>query len=147
MANSHTHDKSDAMKVTEQYLKDFARTKIKAFLDDLAANPAFQALLEFDRGTGGGQRPGDYSKLMTGGGKLVSGPALQAQFKAFATSLLHQLQAVQDTMTKTSTDLEMVDAVLVKAGDQNDITATEMMQDLHDVLQGLGTSGPSNPPA
>jgi hypothetical protein len=130
--------------VSDTYLKDFANNKIAAFLADYGANPDIRSLGEFAAATGGGYLPGEYSSLLGGTGQLTIAAELQTRFKDFCSSLLQQLQSLQSTMHKTSGDLLAVDSILAKAADAANLTASEMNQDLQDILNLTSTVPPAS---
>ncbi|MGW3635123.1 hypothetical protein ACWD7F_34140 [Streptomyces sp. NPDC005122] len=131
------------LKVTDQYLRDFANVKIQAFLDSLRSEntPAINGISRFAAGTGTGVGGvtgvhGDYTKLLGGNGKVLpTAQDLQDQFKAFCVSLDKLMSSLGGQMSKAQLDLQGVQSTLHNAEDEA-LTAAQMMQILNDVVGG-----------
>jgi hypothetical protein len=140
----------DTLKITDQYLKDFANTQIKSFLDSARSDPSLKAVENFggplSDGSGeGGQ--GVYSKLL--GGSLDSAKTLQAQFQSLCSTLDGMVKQLESQMGQAQLDLQVVDSTLNNAEDEA-LTTAQMMQVLNDVLNGINsvptTSSPTPDP-
>ncbi|RSS83746.1 hypothetical protein [Streptomyces sp. WAC06614] len=137
------------LKVTDEYLKNVALNQIKNFLDDVRSNSVVTRANAFGQagsGSGIGGGPGDYTKLMAGGGQLASATQLQARFQGLCASLASQLKALDQTMAGISVDLQTAQSKLNNAADEA-LSAAQMMQVLDDVFTGLGGARPGPAPA
>lgn len=135
----------DTLKVTDEYLKGVALDQINKFIRDLRANLAIAAVNGFadagDKGGLGGM-PGEYTKLLPGGGTLTSAAALQSRFKSLCVSLQTELKTLDTRMTNISVDLQTAQLKL-QNGEDEALSAAQMMQVLDNVV-GSGTTGGSS---
>ncbi|MGW1837527.1 hypothetical protein [Streptomyces sp. BBFR2] len=134
------------VKITEGYLEEFAKQKINEFLDDFRNNDDYRNLGAF---AGGSMGPGGYAKLLSGSKDFPAGQALQVRYEMFCKSLKQQLDAFAKTMGNLSTDLMTVNQVLDDGEKETELTAAQMMENLQDILGGLGGGGGSytSPPS
>ncbi|MFG2848170.1 hypothetical protein ACGF12_34130 [Kitasatospora sp. NPDC048296] len=132
-------DDANSFKVTENFLLDFAHTKLSKMLEDLKTHPTRLALKEFVLGIGGGKFSGDYAKLLPGGGPAVlpSTKALQDAFTAYCTALEAQFKTLEDQVQAMIDDLESAQTTLNHGGDDA-LAAAEMIYLVSDVLGGGG---------
>ncbi|MEU7042750.1 hypothetical protein AB0A77_17030 [Streptomyces varsoviensis] len=123
-------------KVTDGVLKDYANQKIPQFEQGLSANPEYAKL-------------GDYAP--TGGGthlalgspdQFLAAKNLQTRFGTFASDLHARLESAVQLMGKFSEQLNHVDLALDDAEkDAENISASELADDLTAILRGGGTGG------
>lgn len=137
MSESDQDSGTGKLKVTEEYLENFARKTINEFIKSLQDNDDYRNLAAFAEGSPG---PGGYGALQAGGDGLPSATVLQQRYKRFCTDLKQQLDTFTKTMGNLSNDLLTINQVLDKGEQDAELTATEMMQDLQDILSGLGGS-------
>jgi hypothetical protein len=151
VASSDTNAGTGTYKVTEDYLKNYSVTQIKAFLAALGTDPGVTGIARFADGSDTGLVDGGYGKLLPGGSALGSATQLQSRFKQMAGQLKTATDAFGALMNQTLLDLQTVDTVLTGGEDAADITAQEMLTDLGDVLgpllgTGTTTTPKPNPP-
>ncbi|GLY73790.1 hypothetical protein [Actinoallomurus iriomotensis] len=135
----------DTLKVTDEYLKGVALDKLNGFIRDLRANPAIAAVSGFANagdGSGLGAVPGEYTKLLPGGGPLTWAKELQSRFQSLCVSLQTELNALDTTMTNISVDLQTAQLKL-QNGEDEALSAAQMVQVLDNVFGG-GTGGGSS---
>ncbi|MFI7098959.1 hypothetical protein ACIBK8_06325 [Streptomyces sp. NPDC050161] len=126
------------VKVTEGYLEDFAQHRINDFIQGLRDNDDYRNLDGFAGGPAG---PGGYAKLLAGSKDFPAGQALQQRYAKFCQSLKHELDGFAQSMTDLSNDLMTVNQILDKGEQDTELTASQMMQDLQDILNGFGGGG------
>lgn len=131
------------VKITEGYLEDFAKQKINEFIHGFRDNDDFRNLEGFAGGPAG---PGGYAKLLAGGKDFPAGQALQLRYAMFCKSLKEQLDGFLKSMGNMSTDLLTVNQILDEGEKNTELTAAQMMENLQDILGGLGTGGSAPPP-
>ncbi|MFF8430650.1 hypothetical protein ACF07Y_37030 [Streptomyces sp. NPDC016566] len=134
------------LKVSEQYLKDFAKDKLGAFLEDLQNSQGVKDLGQFAAGVGGESSPGHYGNLLAGGGKLSTAKDLQTRFHDLCGSLQKEIENLRQTCTKMSVDLQTVSSILSDAEDKADLTAAEMWKDIADIVGTLNPTVPTPSP-
>ncbi|MFD9811681.1 hypothetical protein [Streptomyces sp. NPDC059080] len=130
------------VKITEGYLEEFAKQKINEFIRDFRDNDDFRNLDGF---AGGPKGPGGYAKLLAGGKDFPAGQALQLRYEMFCKSLKQQLDSFNKSMGELSNDLVSVGQILDDGEKNTELTAAQMMENLQDILGGLG-GGYTPPP-
>jgi hypothetical protein len=140
MSDNGNESGTGGLKVTEGYLENFARNVINTFLKDLRENDDYRNLSGFADGAVG---PGGYGKILAGGKDWTSAEALQKKYHELCTSLKQQIDGFAKTMGDLSNDLLSVHQILDRGEQDAELTASEMMQDLNDILSGLGGGSPS----
>ncbi|MGW3043771.1 hypothetical protein ACWC9T_27845 [Kitasatospora sp. NPDC001159] len=131
-------DDANSFKVTDSYLTDFATTKLTKMLEDLRTHPTRVALQQFVLGIGGGNAPGDYSHLYSGGGAVLpSVKKIQDTFSKYCLSLENQFKTLEEQVQKMIDDLQNAQRTLNNGSDEA-LTAAQMMYLVTDVLGGGG---------
>ncbi|MER8088809.1 hypothetical protein ACFVZR_32495 [Streptomyces sp. NPDC058316] len=140
MSGNDNESGTGKLKVTEGYLENFARNVINTFLKELWDNDDYRNLSGFADGPIG---PGGHGKILAGGKSWAPAEALQKKYHGLCTSLKQQIDAFSKTMGDLSNDLLSVNQILDKGEQEAELTASEMMQDLTDILNGLSGGSPS----
>ncbi|RSS54760.1 hypothetical protein [Streptomyces sp. WAC06614] len=136
----------DVFKVTEQFLLTFAKTEIQSFTDSVQQADVLKVVRLFSAGTADNVTANGFGQILGGGGTLTASAELQKRFQEMCTSLLAQVKAFDDTMRRTSLDLQQVHTLFSNAEDEATLTAKQMMDVLGDVL-GPGATPPPPAPA
>ncbi|GAA3185844.1 MULTISPECIES: hypothetical protein [Streptomyces] len=127
------------VKITEGYLESFAQQRIQDFIMGLRDNDDYRNIEGF---AGGAAGPGGYAKLLAGSKDFPAGQELQQRYAAFCKGLKQELDRFAQSMTDLSKDLLSVHQVLDKAEADTELSASQMMQDLQDILNGFGGKTP-----
>jgi hypothetical protein len=134
-------DSGGNLKVTDAYLKDVALNQINNFLHDLTNSSVYSRINTFSSGDGNGigTGPGEYSKLMAGGGPLTAAGELQSRFQQLCQSLQSEFNALKSQMKTMSADLQQAQTLLDNA-ETDALTAAQMMEVLNSVYTDVSST-------
>ncbi|MBP0452902.1 hypothetical protein J5Y04_25645 [Kitasatospora sp. RG8] len=122
-------DLHHTLSVNHDDLEYFANVQLKNFLDQLASDPGYKAMLSF-----GGIEPGEYTQLYTGfAGSFPLAGSVKAKFAALAKGLASDLK--EAGLQMTDAQLEILKAMqIMDSAHEEAITTAEMLQILNKVI-------------